>query len=113
MSSSLGGNLYVYFAWNGAETITEVFIFYHINLIYILKSDQETLAIILGIVSVIGSVVFLFGKSIPESERDEEQTLAQACKDYTLSAWYKLFEYEGSLQIKIILQKVLKIKISD
>ena len=71
--------------------------YYRMNIIYILKSDQQTLAVILGIVSVIGSVVFLFGKSIPEPERDEEQTLAQACKDYTLSAWYKLFEYEGSL----------------
>ena len=74
VSGTFGGNLYVYFAWNGKETISE--------------REQVTLALILGIVTVVGSFIFLASRAIPEPDRETEQSIWEACLDYFKSAWH-------------------------
>merc|ERR1712142_662706 len=74
MSGTFGGNLYVYFAWNGKDTISE--------------REQVTLALILGVVTVVGSFIFLVSRSIPEPDRETEQSIWEACVDYFKSAWH-------------------------
>ena len=80
MSGTFGGNLYVFFAWNGKTSISE--------------SEQVTLAVILGCVTVLGSMVFLFSRSLPEDIRDSDVSTKDACLDYIKSAWQMAHEKE-------------------
>jgi len=77
MSGSFGGNLYVFFTWNGKT--------------YISEHEQIRLAIILGSISIIGSFVFLLSRPIPEDEVVDESTTGEVVKKYVTSAWTLFF----------------------
>lgn len=74
MSGMFGGNLFVYFDWNGQEFVTQ--------------SQQSSLAIILGIITTVGGFIFLFSK--PEAQlspRPSSFSILSECKSNFLSAF--------------------------
>ena len=61
MSGMLGGNLYVFFAWKGRDTITQ--------------SEQTTLSLSMGLITFFGGVLIFFIKKL-KIEADEKQKWA-------------------------------------
>ena len=60
--------MYIYFAWNGRSSITE--------------TEQVTLAVLLGGITVAGSFLFLFSRQLPEDIHDTGVSAWEACVDY-------------------------------
>ena len=73
MSGTFSGNLYVFFSWNGEDSISE--------------AEQVKLALILGSITVTGSFIFLLSRSIPADIPDHNLSTKEACSKYILSAW--------------------------
>ena len=74
MSGSFSGNLYVFFTWDGKDSVSE--------------EQQVKLAVILGSITVAGSFIFLLARGIPEDVPDENLSTKEACLKYILSAWH-------------------------
>ena len=64
MSGTFGGNLYVFFAWNGKDTISQ--------------SEQVSLSLILGGITVFGSFIFLLSRQLPDDIREKEESAWEA-----------------------------------
>ena len=92
MSGTLFGNLYVFFAWRGKTEVSQ--------------GEQTTLSIILSVLVLIGTILVLFIKKVPDpgakAEEIDDGMLKSAWK-YTKSSFQMAKHKEVQLMLPVMI----------